>query len=148
MKECNEKAACMGRREFLVKAGFVAGGAVLTVSALGGTAFGATFEDVTIDVAADGPLAKVGGYEIVDSSAGKLIVIHEDADKYAAFSAKCTHKGALLDYDAIGKKLICKKHGSAFDETSGAVLRGPAEDPLKSYSVKSADKKVVISIPS
>ena len=148
MKNCNDKAACMGRREFLVKAGLVAGGVVLTVSSLGSTALGAAFEDVTIDVAADSPLAKVGGSQIVDSTAGKLIVIHADGDKYLAFSAKCTHKGALLDYDAAGKRLTCPKHGSAFDGRTGAVTQGPADDPLRSYPAKSADKKVVVTVAS
>lgn len=138
----------MGRREFLVKAGLVAGGVVLTVSSLGGSALASAFEDVTIDVAADSPLAKVGGSQIVDSTAGKLIIIHEEGDKFVAFSAKCTHKGAILEYDPIGNKLNCPKHGSSFDGAAGTVLRGPAEEPLKSYPAKSSDKKVVVSVTS
>jgi nitrite reductase/ring-hydroxylating ferredoxin subunit len=146
MKDCNDKAACMGRREFLVKAGLVAGGVVLTVSSLGNSALGAAFEDVTVDIGADSPLAKVGGSQIVDSTAGKIIVIHEADDKFVAFSAKCTHKGATLEYDPIGNKLNCPKHGSSFDGAEGKVLRGPAEDPLKSFPAKEAAKKVTVTV--
>jgi nitrite reductase/ring-hydroxylating ferredoxin subunit len=146
MKDCNDKTACMGRREFLVKAGLVAGGVVLTVSSLGNSALGAAFEDVTVDVGADSPLAKVGGSQIVDSTAGKIIVIHEPGDKYAAFSANCTHKGAMLEYDAAANKLNCPKHGSAFDGVDGKVLHGPADEPLKAYPSKEADKKVTVTV--
>src|SRR6476620_179834 len=146
MKDCNDMSACMGRREFLVKAGLVAGGVVLTVSSLGNSALGAAFEDVTIDLAVDSPLAKVGGSQIVDSSAGKIIVLHEADDKYLAFSAKCTHKGGLVEYDAASNKLTCPKHGSAFDGVDGKVLKGPADEPLKAYPAKAADKKVTVTV--
>jgi nitrite reductase/ring-hydroxylating ferredoxin subunit len=147
MKDCNDQTACMGRREFLVKAGLVVGGVILTVSSVG-SAFGQMFEDVTVEVGAESLLAKVGGSQIVDSSAGKVIVIHEEGDKYAAFSAKCTHKGAVLEYDPVGNKLNCPKHGSSFNGADGKVLRGPAEDALTAFAAKAADKKVVVTIPS
>src|SRR4051812_40302563 len=100
MKNCNDNSPCMGLREFLVKAGLAAGSVVLTVNALKGSAFANTFEDVTIEVGSDSPLAKTGGSQIVDSSAGKIIVINEGDRKFAAFSARCTHKGGMVDYDA------------------------------------------------
>ena len=146
MKDRNDISACIGRREFLVKAGLVAGGVVLTVSSLANSAFGAAFEDVTIDLATDSPLAKVGGSQIVDSTAGKIIVVHEADDKYFAFSAKCTHKGGLVEYDAAANKLNCPKHGSAFDGVDGKVVKGPADEPLKAYPAKAADKKVTVTV--
>ena len=133
----------MGRREFLVKAGLVAGAVVLTVSS---TAFGRSFEDVTVEIGEGSPVAKVGGSQVIDTSAGKIIVIHSAEKTYLAYSAKCTHKGALLEYDPIGNKLNCPKHGSSFDGAEGKVLRGPAEDPLKSFPAKAADKKVIVSV--
>lgn len=144
MKDCNAEAACMGRREFLVKAGLVAGATVLTVSA-GGNAFAANrFEDVVVPVAADSALAKVGGFQVVDSSAGKIIVIHSGEGKWAAFSAKCTHKGATLKYD--GTQLNCPSHGSKFNAATGDVTGGPAEKALKSYAVKPGDGSVTVAV--
>ena len=145
MKDCNEKGPCIGRREFLVKAGLVAGGVVLTVSSVG-PARAAAFEDVTVEIAEGSSLAKVGGSQIVDSTAGKIIIIHAEADKYLAFSARCTHKGALLEYDPNGKKLSCNKHGSAFDSATGKVVHGPADEPVKAYSTTASEKKVVVNI--
>jgi nitrite reductase/ring-hydroxylating ferredoxin subunit len=136
----------MDRREFLVKAGLVAGGVVLTVSSLGSAAGAMTFEDVTVAVGSDSPLAKVGGFQIVDSSAGKIIVIHETDTRYVAYSAKCTHRGALVEYDVATKQVFCPKHGSRFDAETGAVAKGPADSPLTSYSASSADAKVTVKV--
>src|SRR4051794_2304364 len=146
MSDCKEKSACMDRRDFLVKAGFLAGGAVLAISALGTSAFAATFEDVIVEVPADSPLAKTGGSRLIDSPAGQIIVVNEGDGKFGAFSARCTHKGGTVAYDASSKKLVCPKHGSAFDGSTGAVVTGPANDPLKSFPAKGSANKITISV--
>lgn len=49
----------------------------------------------------------------------------------------CTHAGcSLAKGDLDGTTITCSCHGSQFDVTSGAVLRGPAAEPLDSYRVK------------
>ena len=146
MTDCNIKSACMNRREFLVKTGLVAGGAILTISSLRSAAFGAMFEDVTVAIDAASPLAKIGGSLIVDSTAGKIIVIHTDKDKFAAFSAKCTHKGAKLNYNPASKQLECPSHGSKFNGSTGEVINGPAGDPLAKYATKGTDASVVVTV--
>ena len=146
MKDCDRTDACLSRREFLVKAGFTAGALTLTVSSLGSFADAMVFEDVTIAVGPDSPLAKVGGFTIVDSSAGKLIVIHETDTKFAAFSAKCTHKGAQVEYDAANKQIRCPKHGSRWDQETGAVVKGPTDTPLPSYPAAQNPAGVVIKV--
>ncbi len=144
--ECDDSAGepCLGRREFLVKAGLFAGAAVLTVSWAGQAEAASKFEDVTIAVGPDSPLAKAGGSVVVDSSAGKIIVIRNADAKFAAFSAVCTHKRGLLSYD--GKQLSCPKHGSKFDIADGRVTSGPAETGLKSFPVKNADGSVLVTV--
>ena len=147
MEDCIDKAAaCMSRREFFVKAGLVGGGVVLTLSSLNGTALGAAFEDVTVPVGPDSPLAKVGGSQVIDTSAGKVIVIRTDKAKYAAFSAKCTHKGGTVAYNAEKNQLECPKHGSKWDGSKGSVTSGPAESPLASHVAKGSDTSVTVAI--
>ena len=146
MKDFTDQTACMGRREFLVKAGLVAGGLVLTVSSLRSSVLGMSFEDLTFKVEPDGPLAKVGGSQVVDTPAGKVMIIHSEKDKWAAFSAKCTHKGARLAYNPESKLLECPSHGSKFDGTTGAVAKGPADAPLASYKVKGSEDSVIVSV--
>lgn len=144
MEDCNNKAACLGRREFLVKVGIVAGATVLTVSSAALGFASGRFEDVVVPIAADSPLAKMGGSQIVASSAGKIIVIRSGEQKFAAFSARCTHKGTLLNYD--GKQLKCPNHGSKFNAEDGSVIGGPADSPVNSYPVKPGDGSVTVAV--
>ena len=51
--------------------------------------------------------------------------------------AKCTHVGGPVDKGPVaGTTVTCPLHGSQFDLRTGAVLRGPATRPLKSYRVR------------
>ncbi len=142
MEDCTEKLPCIGRREFLVKAGLVAGATVLKISS--SRAFASSLEELKVPVGTDSSLAKVGGSQIVDSSAGKLIIIRIADNKYAAFSAFCTHKRGLLEYK--GNQLACPKHGSKFDTASGRVVEGPAETPIKAYEAKPGDGSVTVAV--
>jgi nitrite reductase/ring-hydroxylating ferredoxin subunit len=54
-----------------------------------------------------------------------------------AFDDTCTHKGCSLAKGKLdGITVTCPCHGSQFDVTSGAVLRGPAQQPVRSRSVR------------
>ena len=54
-----------------------------------------------------------------------------------AFDDTCTHKGCSLAQGRLeGTTVTCPCHGSQFDVTSGAVLRGPAERPVRSRPVQ------------
>ena len=47
----------------------------------------------------------------------------------------CPLSGGLL----TGTTLMCQCHGSRFDIATGAVLNGPAIEPLNTYEVQAAD---------
>jgi nitrite reductase/ring-hydroxylating ferredoxin subunit len=54
-----------------------------------------------------------------------------------AFDDKCTHMGCSLARGTLeGSTVICPCHGSQFDVTSGAVIRGPARQPVRSRLVR------------
>jgi nitrite reductase/ring-hydroxylating ferredoxin subunit len=58
------------------------------------------------------------------------------AGHFCATQAKCTHKqGPLNEGKLDGSTVTCPWHGSQFDVCTGAVLQGPAVDPLKTYRV-------------
>lgn len=145
MKDCNEIADCSGRREFLVKAAFMVGGLALTVSGAS-SAFGKAFEDVVIPIDEASPLNKVGGSAVVDSSAGKIIILRTGDAAFVAYSAKCTHKGGIVSYDAAKKQFTCPKHSSSFDPANGNPTGGPAEDPLKSYKTNGTKTSVTVAV--
>jgi nitrite reductase/ring-hydroxylating ferredoxin subunit len=57
--------------------------------------------------------------------------------KFCATQTHCTHKQASLFEGTItGSVVTCPYHGSQFDVSTGAVLRGPAIEPLESYPVE------------
>ena len=54
-----------------------------------------------------------------------------------AFDDTCTHMGCSLAKGKLdGTTVTCPCHGSQFDVTSGAVLRGPAQRPVRSRLVQ------------
>ncbi len=64
-----------------------------------------------------------------------------------AFGNVCTHRQCpLAKGDLEGTTVTCPCHGSQFDVTTGAVLSGPAEDPVPSYPVRIEDDAIQISV--
>ncbi len=147
MKDCNEIVDCTGRREFLVKAALVAGGLVLTLSGSASVIKAFTrFEDLEVPIDGKSPLAKVGGSLVVASKAGKIIIVRTGEAAFSAFSARCTHKGGTVEYDAGQKRFICPKHGSTFDSTNGTVVDGPADEPLASFPARGTASSVKVTV--
>jgi uncharacterized protein YbjT (DUF2867 family)/nitrite reductase/ring-hydroxylating ferredoxin subunit len=55
---------------------------------------------------------------------------------FCATQARCTHRcGPLSEGTVDGSTVTCPLHGAQFNVWTGAVLRGPAKQPLKTYSV-------------
>jgi 3-phenylpropionate/trans-cinnamate dioxygenase ferredoxin component len=54
--------------------------------------------------------------------------------------APCPLSGGLL----TGTTLMCQCHGSRFDVTTGAVLTGPATEPLHVHEVREADGEIQV----
>ena len=52
----------------------------------------------------------------------------------------CPLSGGLL----TGTTIMCQCHGSRFNVVSGAVINGPATDPLNVYEAREADGDVQI----
>ena len=86
---------------------------------------------LTIDLTDDkyDSLGSTGGFV----KEGDLIIINT-GEGFIALSNKCTHQGCVISYDSDTNELPCPCHGSVFS-TSGSVLEGPADAPLKKYEV-------------
>jgi nitrite reductase/ring-hydroxylating ferredoxin subunit len=64
------------------------------------------------------------------------VTVFSVAGSLCATQAKCTHKqGPLSEGKLDGSTVTCPWHGSQFNVCTGAVLRGPAADPLKTHRV-------------
>lgn len=67
---------------------------------------------------------------------GQKIAVANVAGVFYAFSDVCTHKACPLSKGSLeGSTVTCPCHGSQFDVSTGAVLRGPAEEPVSTYAV-------------
>jgi len=64
------------------------------------------------------------------------IVVFNVAGSLCATQAKCTHQGGPLSEGKLeGSTVTCPWHGSQFNVCTGAVLRGPATEPIKTHRV-------------
>ena len=77
-----------------------------------------------------------GDMKTFDVADTKVAVASVDGSLYA-FNNVCTHQHcSLAKGDLEGNVVTCPCHGSQFDVTSGAVLKGPARDAVESYAVR------------
>lgn len=62
----------------------------------------------------------------------RIMIVRISATEFKSLSMRCTHEGCGVNPPQSGT-ITCGCHGSQF-ELSGAVKRGPATQPLKSYA--------------
>ena len=103
--------------------------------------------EVPINLEDNPDLKTVGGtYHLsVEDLDREIIVVHTKANEYIAVDIKCSHRGCDLDYEAADKKFVCPCHGSEFDLT-GAVVKGPAKDPLHYYHAELKGDEVIVTV--
>jgi nitrite reductase/ring-hydroxylating ferredoxin subunit len=88
-----------------------------------------------VRVSAGGKLAE-GEMRVFDVDGTKVSVAASGGRLYA-FNDACTHMGCSLGEGKLeGVIVTCPCHGSQFDVTSGAVIRGPAHQPVRCRSVE------------
>ena len=75
----------------------------------------------------------MGAFEV----RGVRIAVANVSGAFHAFDDTCTHMGcSLAEGDLEETTVICPCHGSEFDVRSGAVLRGPAREPVETYETR------------
>jgi len=77
-------------------------------------------------------LTMVDGALTVRAPKDTILIVRTSTGAAQAVSDICTHAACGVRYDRAGKALTCPCHGSRYTLT-GAVLRGPATQPLKRY---------------
>jgi Rieske Fe-S protein len=71
---------------------------------------------------------------IVRRGVHKLAVYRDTAGGVHTMSARCTHLGCVVAWNAAENTWDCKCHGSRFD-TAGNVISGPATQPLETVEI-------------
>lgn len=126
------------RRGLLAAAGLAAGAAaVLAVEAEPADA--ARAEQLSPAAATGQKILKlsavpVGGSVIARANGKPVVLSRTTAKKVVCHSAICTHQGCPVNAD--GAHVRCPCHGSLFRAATGAVLAGPADQPLPAVRVK------------
>lgn len=74
-------------------------------------------------------------YRTRESPAGPLAVYHVEGRLHAVQDL-CPHAGAVLSEGELeGPVVTCPRHGSRFDVRTGERLRGPADDPVQTFTL-------------
>jgi len=77
--------------------------------------------------------------DAVPAGSGLLVgdtAVFNVAGSFCATQAKCSHRGGPLNEGTLdGSTVTCPWHGTQFNVCTGAVLRGPAREPVKTYGV-------------
>jgi 3-phenylpropionate/trans-cinnamate dioxygenase ferredoxin component len=85
-----------------------------------------------------------GSMNVFDVEGTRVNVAKADGALYA-FDDTRTHAGCSLATGELdGTSLTCACHGSQFDVTSGAVLRGPAQRPVRSREVEAQGEDLLV----
>jgi uncharacterized protein YbjT (DUF2867 family)/nitrite reductase/ring-hydroxylating ferredoxin subunit len=101
------------------------------------------FDDWLRHMVPNGPRAPLADNEfrVSDVPPGSVLLmgkvaVFSAAGGFCATQAMCTHKAGPLSEGTVDDTTVtCPLHGSQFNIWTGAVLRGPAKEPLKTYRV-------------
>jgi 3-phenylpropionate/trans-cinnamate dioxygenase ferredoxin subunit len=100
-----------------------------------------------IDVA---PLEEFGPGSVKIVDLGWVSIgVYNCGGRLYALEDRCSHDDGPLcegDWDEDECKVICPRHGSAFDLASGRPLSLPAFEPVETYPVHVADGVVKVTV--
>jgi len=79
---------------------------------------------------------------------GLQVVLAALDDTWYAVEDRCTHAGCPFSSEAAleGSTIVCNCHGSEFDLTTGEVLRGPAEYPIRTIPARERDGRIEVDL--
>jgi nitrite reductase/ring-hydroxylating ferredoxin subunit len=91
---------------------------------------------------------KPGEMSAFELAGGRVIAVARLEDgSLAAFDDTCTHEECpMSEGDIEGPWVVCMCHNAAFEVATGAVVRGPAEEPLRTYAVRVVDGDLQVQI--
>jgi len=89
---------------------------------------------------------KVGGTFQFQLPNGAPALLFRTKTGVFAYQTICTHQGGLTKYFSPKKLLVCSVHNASFDPfKKGAVVTGPAVDPLPTVKVAVKSGWVVLA---
>jgi cytochrome b6-f complex iron-sulfur subunit len=84
-----------------------------------------------------------GSTVAVENPQGGSLLLTRNGNAVTGLSAKCTHQGCTVA--PKGNVIVCPCHGSEFQPGTGAVLNGPALEPLPKIAVAVTNGQVTLA---
>ena len=82
---------------------------------------------------------------------GNLFVgVYNCGGQLYAIEDRCSHDDGPLcegDWDEDLCRVVCPRHGSAFELSSGTPVTLPATEPVETYTVRIVDGSIVVELP-
>lgn len=96
------------------------------------------------------PLAALEDGEMLEVRVdGADVLLCNVYGQYFAVAAHCPHAGQRLATGRLnGFTLYCPLHRASFDVRSGAVLSGPAQEPLPCYATEVGGGRLSVAVDS
>lgn len=89
---------------------------------------------------------RLGLVHTTQTSAGP-VAVYRLGSTLCAVADVCPHAGARLSEGTLANGVVtCPQHGSQFDVCSGERMRGPADDPIRSFPVGVKDGMVFLEL--
>ncbi len=80
---------------------------------------------------------------------GKGVAICNVDGSFFAIADICTHDGGSLDQGELEDDTIeCPRHGAMFNVRTGAVVEGPAVNPVAAYQVQVQGDDILVAMDS
>jgi len=90
-----------------------------------------------------------GSTKLVAVGPGRYIGVYNCGGELYAIEDRCSHDDGPLcegDWDRETCTVICPRHGSAFELSTGRPLSLPAYEPVETYPVRIVDGVVVVDV--
>ena len=98
---------------------------------------------ISIGTLADFPEGR--GVAVV--AGGKRLAVFHIGDRFFAIDNVCTHnRMRLADGPVQDLVVTCRTHNSRFNLETGAVVRGPARKPVKTYPVYLVGETIEVDV--
>ena len=87
-----------------------------------------------------------GGTLSVTLESGERVCLIRRGQQVSALHDECTHQGMPLSAGEVlpDGTIECPWHGARFDCVTGALRRGPAEEPVKAFRVRIEGDSVLV----
>lgn len=152
----------LNRRQLLCRAALLLGGGCVCHLACGATSKSTCCDTPTLEPASltvgekqlTIDLARAPSLDAPDCAARikledralDILVVRTGDKEFKALEGRCTHAGRPLSYVVTRRLLQCNNFGHSLFDLQGAVVKGPAEKPLKSHAVGQQDGRLHITL--